>query len=152
MATAEHAKPGIPASYSVAQEARSTLTALASACRSQLPVPVAARLASLEESSDCGVTFTPSADNDEVCFPCPLKEQECGAALKALEGCVAAAITDLRSGNNQPTRKVEIDIGKLTCFLMSAYLTTLDGMGKGDTEIKSRIPGWSFPLYQDSLL
>jgi hypothetical protein len=87
-----------------------------------------------------GVIFTSSNPNDAVLhFPCPLKEQDATAAIKALEACGAAAIADLRFGKEQ--RMISVDIDKTACFLMSAYLTTVDGLGKGDKEVKSRIPG-----------
>lgn len=40
-----------------------------------------------------------SKTGDAVCFPCPLREQEAVAALKALEGCAAAAIANIRAKN-----------------------------------------------------
>lgn len=72
-------------------------------------------------------------------FPCPLKEQEAAAAIKALEGCTVAAIADLRYGTKP--RAIDVDMEKIACFLMSAYLTTIDGLGKGDVRVRDRIPG-----------
>ncbi|KAI1840117.1 hypothetical protein JX266_013682 [Neoarthrinium moseri] len=111
--------------YSVVDGAYVALEALVSACKSELPLQVRKYMSN--------VTFSASNPNqDTICFPCPLKEQESGSALKALEGCAAAAIIDLRHGQ-QPS-DVKVDVGRVTGFLMSAYLTTLDGMGK-DTDL-----------------
>lgn len=122
--------------YSLTSRARVALEALAGACSSELPLVFRDRLKA--------VTFTASSTSvDMICFPCPLKEQDLGSALKALEGCVVAFLADVRYGHHK--REINVDVGKTTCFLMSAYLTTLDGMGKGHTKIKYRLPGWSPP-------
>jgi len=84
------------------------------------------------------VTST-SKKGDEVYFPTPLREQEAGAAIKALEACAAAAIAELRY--RIESRRIRVDTDKVSAFLMSAYLTTLDGMGKPDPRVKDRIPG-----------
>lgn len=120
--------------YSLLGGAHVALEALAAACGSELPREV--------DEYIKYVTFWNSAtSSDSVCFPCPLKEQETGSALKALEGCAAAALAQLRYGAQG--RGVEVDVGKVAAFMMSAYLTTLDGMGKSHTKIKLRLPGWS---------
>ena len=74
-----------------------------------------------------------------VLFPCPLKELEAVAAIKALEACAAAAIADLRYGKTP--RLIEVDVDKTACFLMSAYISTVGGMDKTDPAVKSRLPG-----------
>ena len=89
------------------------------------------------------VHFTSSlSSRDMVLFPCPLKEQEAVAAIKALEACAAAAIADLRYGKEP--RFIEVDIDKTACFLMSAYISTVDGMDKADPAVKTRLPGMTF--------
>jgi hypothetical protein len=80
-----------------------------------------------------------SGKGDQVCFPTPLREQETAAAIKALEACAAAAIAKLRYG--EETKRIQVDVDKVSAFLMSAYITTLDGMDKPDPRIKTRIPG-----------
>ncbi|KAI4597010.1 hypothetical protein KJ359_004920 [Pestalotiopsis sp. 9143b] len=131
-------QPVTPKNYSVLAGARVALEALAAACHSELPVAFKRHVDQ--------VAFTAStAGTDEVCFPCPLKEQDLGAALKALEGCVAAMIADVRHGSQE--RPISVDMGKATAFLMSAYLTTLDGMGKGHPKMKYRLPAQSI-LYR----
>lgn len=130
-------QPAPSKDYSVRAGARIALEALATACHSELP-------AAFKHHID-HVTFTaPIAGTDDVCFPCPLKEQDLGAALKALEGCMVAMISDLPNGRQK--RVIDVDVAKVTALLMSAYLTTLDGMGKGHPKMKYRLPGKpSFP-------
>ncbi|KAI1175996.1 CoA-transferase family III [Nemania sp. FL0916] len=79
-----------------------------------------------------------SATGDSVCFPCPLKQQEACAALKALEGCIVAAIADLR--HREIRRKITVNLERVTCFLMSAYITTLDGLDKSNPKINFKLP------------
>lgn len=125
-----------PTGYSVTAEAHCALQALVSACMSELP-------RELERYSDKVTFSSTSTAGSKPCFPCPLKEQEAGCALKALEGCLVGAITDLRYGRQAQGRRIEVDPAKVTCFLMSAYITTLDGMGKTHPKIKYRLPGMS---------
>jgi hypothetical protein len=90
------------------------------------------------------VHFTSSSPTgDAVFFPCPLKEQEAVSAVKALEACAVAAIADLRYGSQR--RSIEIDTDKAACFLMTAYITTVDGMDKANPAIKRKIPGKRHP-------
>jgi len=92
-----------------------------------------------------GIDFTAtSPGSDAVHFPSPLREQDTMLAIKALEACAAAAIADLRCGvdpQSQYKRRINIDVDKTSCFLMSAYLTTVDGMGKQDPGVKAKVPG-----------
>jgi hypothetical protein len=118
--------------YSVRQGASKALNSLMAACHHQLPAEFINHLQNV-------VFTTPTASSDEVIFPCPLKEQEAAAAIKGLEACAAAAIADLRYGARP--RTVEIDLAKTACFLMSAYITTIDGMTKASPDVKEKIPG-----------
>lgn len=132
--TAAHPQSMNSVDYSVINGAYDALQALAAACNSELPLVFQDHLKH--------VTFTASSTcTDTVCFPCPLKEQDLGSALKAMEGCLVSMIADLRYGSHESD--VVVDVSKVTCFLMSAYLTTLDGMGKSHTKIKYRLPGGS---------
>ncbi|KAK8056561.1 hypothetical protein PG993_001788 [Apiospora rasikravindrae] len=129
--------PG-PVGYSVAAEAHCALQTLVTACMSELP-------RELEQYID-KVTFSSSSPTGKKpCFPCPLKEQEAGCALKALEGCLTGVIADLRYGRQG--RTVDVDLARVTCFLMSAYITTLDGMGKAHPKIKYRLPGQYYHIH-----
>jgi hypothetical protein len=125
--------PSSSSCYSVVDGAYSVLDKFVSVCRSELPPEFDQHIEHVNFSVQC-------VSSDTICLPCPLKEQETGSALKALEGCAAAAVADLRFGKQQ--RSVNVDVGRVTCFFMSAYITTLDGMSKIDPKIKLRIPGW----------
>ncbi|KAK3322502.1 CoA-transferase family III [Apodospora peruviana] len=117
--------------YSVADGASKALQALQASCREELPE------AFLEHAKS--VVFTSTSSNGKgVHFPVPLKEQDAAAAIKALEACAAAAIADIRY--RKAHRQIEVDLDKTSCFLMSAYLTTIDGMDKGNPEAKKKIP------------
>ncbi len=85
------------------------------------------------------VTFSTCSDGHRIYFPCPFKENEAAAALKAVEASVVAAISDLRYGPQ--TRKINIDLEKTAAFLFSTYIATIGGMGKGDPGVKSKLKG-----------
>lgn len=120
-----------PCPYSVVDGANIALDSLLFSVRGQLPDEIAhyAKNIVFSSPSPCGAALQ---------FPCPLKEQEATAAIKALEACLVASIADLRYGV-QP-RPIHVDMEKIACFLMSAYLTTIDGLGKGDVRVRERIP------------
>ncbi|GKT53435.1 CaiB/BaiF family enzym [Colletotrichum tofieldiae] len=117
-------------SYSVKEGSENALAALVAACQQQLPPEFVEHLRN--------VTFTTPL-GDAAFFPCPLKEQEATASIKALEGMAAAAIADLRHGPPSQ-RDIEVDLARTACFLISAYLTTVDGMDKAHPDVKSKIP------------
>ena len=85
-----------------------------------------------------------SEHGDQAHFPSPLREQEAIIAIKALEACTAAAIGKLRHREKSP--KIEVDVDKASAFLMSAYLTTLDGLDKANPKIRKRIPGRTYHI------
>lgn len=120
-----------PPRYSVVGESSAVLRKLAESCRYELPQAALRNVAKVE--------FVPSPKGDKVYFPCPLKEIEATAAIKALEACLAGAIADLRDGRE--TRTLAVDMDRVACFLMSTYMTTVDGMCKTDAEVKSRLIG-----------
>lgn len=74
-----------------------------------------------------------------------MKEQEAAAAVRALEGIAAASIADLRYGARP--RRIDVDVSKVGCYLMSAYMTTIDSMDKGNPETRNRIPGQYIPCF-----
>lgn len=118
--------------YSVVRGAHDALQRLCNVCGNDLPQDVLSLATTVEIASMSG-------KGDGVHFPSPLREQDAATAIKALEASAAAAIADLRYGKEN--RKIRVDVDKVSPFLMSAYLTTLDGMGKADSRIKERIPG-----------
>jgi hypothetical protein len=78
---------------------------------------------------------------DSPYFPVPFKETETGAALKAIEGSLAAALADLKAGGQRSDRNVTIDLEKTTAFLFQAYLATVDGLEKLDPAVKAKLKG-----------
>lgn len=98
-----------------------------------LAIPDAARdLARTEVTFDLPQRGEGAVDSDVV-LPCPLKQCETVAALKAVEGSVGNAISALRFGT---TQHVSIDLQHAVLFLFMAYLATVDGKGKLDPEVK----------------
>lgn len=83
------------------------------------------------------VVFEFEGHGDGIGLPCPLKETEAITALKAVEASTVAAITDLRFGIDK--RDIKISVERATCFLLAAYLSTVDGMGKGDPGVNSKL-------------
>lgn len=79
------------------------------------------------------------SDFDRVYFPIPFKETETAAALKGLEGSVAAALADLKS--EKKDREVKVNLEKATSFLFQAYLATVGGFGKLDKNVRSKLKG-----------
>ena len=125
---------GIP--RGVGRRAKEALETLITASASEIPPAFIQHFRNVE--------FVPGCTDDAVCFPCPLQEQEAASALKALEGAAVAAIADMierKSGK----RSIEVHLDRVTCFLMSTYLVTINGKGKHDPEVKELIPG-SMPL------
>ena len=117
--------------YSVVKESRFALERLVDLCAHLLPQRVLQNVQNVD--------FVPSPGGERVYFPCPLKEVEATAAIKALEGAVAAAIADLQ--DDRKPRSVSVDMDKIACFLMSTYLTTVDGLGKMDPDVKLKLIG-----------
>ncbi|KAI1164058.1 CoA-transferase family III [Nemania serpens] len=118
-------------SYSVGENARRALEILLRASQPDLPIEF------MRHVRDVAFVHGPAA-GDSVCLPCPLRQQEACAALKALEGCAVAAIADLQ--RQERRREITVNLGRVTCFLMSAYITTLDGLDKSDPKISHRLP------------
>lgn len=80
-----------------------------------------------------------SSSHNEIYFPIPFKETETLAALKGIEGSVAAAIADLRFGS-QP-RDVQVSLEGATAFGCQAYMAKIDGLSKLDPNVKSKLKG-----------
>ncbi|KAK3901246.1 CoA-transferase family III domain-containing protein [Staphylotrichum tortipilum] len=129
--------------YSVAAGARDALRNLAAALGEELSEDIMKLTGTVELTAA-------SEKGDFVHFPTPLRAQEAVAAIKAVEGCAAAAIAKLRYGQGK-SRRVQVDLDKVSAFLMSAYITTLDGMDKTHPEIKERIPDTDLKGAQSNL-
>ncbi|OAQ98069.1 hypothetical protein LLEC1_02310 [Akanthomyces lecanii] len=92
-----------------------------------LPIEVASRQAK--------VHFT--AERDQPYFPIPFKETETTAALKAIEGTVAALLAETDGNENAKNAQVHVSLEKTTAFLFQAYLARVGGLGKLDKEVKA---------------
>ncbi|PMD32072.1 CoA-transferase family III [Hyaloscypha variabilis F] len=82
------------------------------------------------------------SDYDRVYFPIPFKETETAAALKAVEGAVACALAQLKFG--EANFVVRVDLERASCFLFQAYLATVDGLGKLDKGVKTKLKDTDF--------
>ncbi|KAF7719871.1 CoA-transferase family III domain-containing protein [Penicillium ucsense] len=80
-----------------------------------------------------------SSSHDEIYFPIPFKETETLAALKGIEGSVAAAIADLRFGQSPTPRRVHVSLEGATAFGCQAYMAKVDGLCKLDPMVKSKL-------------
>jgi hypothetical protein len=81
---------------------------------------------------------------NEIYYPIPFKETETIAALKGVEGSVAAAIADLRYGQSAQKRNVKVSLEKATCFGCQAYMAKVDGLGKLDPGVRAKLKGQLF--------
>lgn len=123
-----------PSCHGVAVRARRALDILIQSSLSELPQSVIKHATNVE--------FLPGSTGDMVCFPCPLQEQEAGSALKALEGGAIAAIAELIEDKREPGRSsVKVHLERVTCFLMSAYMVTINDRGKQHPGIKELVRG-----------
>ncbi len=85
------------------------------------------------------VTFDSTGYADDIGLPCALKETEAVTALKAVEASTVAAIADLRFGMDRSNIKISIE--RATGFLFAAYISTVDGMAKGGSNVKPKLKG-----------
>jgi hypothetical protein len=82
-----------------------------------------------------------STSHNEIYFPIPFKETETLAALKGIEGSVAAALADLRFGSGAQPRGVRVSLEGATAFGCQAYMAKVDGLSKLDPNVKSKLKG-----------
>jgi hypothetical protein len=73
-------------------------------------------------------------------FPIPFKETETAAALKAVEGALAALLADVREGSGK-SRQITVNQEKTTAFLFQAYLARVGGLGKLDKNVRQLLKG-----------
>lgn len=117
--------------YSILSGVKEAIEALKKAAGSQLPLEIKEHLGD--------VIFNKTVGSDGLYFPCPFKETEAGAALRAVEASAAAAIADIRYGKQ--TRKLVIDLEKTAAFMFSTYIATIGGLGKADPKVKTLLKG-----------
>ncbi len=122
--------------HGVATRAREALQVLIKSSRLQLPETF------IDYTNN--IKFLHGSAGDVVCFPCPLQEQEAASALKALEGAAVAAIADLIE-NRTTGRSIEVHLDRVTCFLMSAYMVTINDKGKLDPGVQELVRGSLLP-------
>lgn len=96
------------------------------------------------------VSFYSAAN--EIYYPIPFKETETIAALKGVEGSVAAAIADLRYGQPAQKRNVKVSLEKATCFGCQAYMAKVDGLGKLDAGVRAKLKGRPFQAFPYTIL
>jgi hypothetical protein len=94
--------------------------------------------AAVAQKSNIDFTST----RDAPYFPIPLKETEVTAALKAIEGSLAAALAATKD-QEPKARRIRVDLEKTTAFLFQAYLARIGGLGKLDKEVRSLLKGES---------
>ena len=120
--------------YSVLDGARKATNTLRKLAAEQLSPSI---LQHLEDA-----TLTTATDGTQIYFPCPFKETEALVALKSVEASVVAAIAAVRYPQDQPKRKIEINLERTTTFLFSTYIATVGGLGKQDAKVKSKLKGY----------
>jgi hypothetical protein len=128
--------------YSVLAVAQEVLELITS--KKNLPLPDRAR----ELAKNTKFHVPPSPLSTDVVLPCPLKQLETVAALKAVEGAVANALGEQRYGFVQTTT---VDLQHATMFLYMAYLASVDGLGKLDPEVRKYLKDTDLLAAQSNL-
>lgn len=77
-------------------------------------------------------------ESNPILLPTPFRHIEAAGALKSIEGAIANLIGKERLGYEQD---VSIDLQHSTLFLLMAYISTIDGMGKQDKAVKAKLKG-----------
>jgi hypothetical protein len=77
-------------------------------------------------------------ESNPIFLPTPFRHIEAAAALKCIEGAIANLIGKERFGYEQD---VTIDLQHATLFLLMAYISTIDGLGKEDKAVKAKLKG-----------
>lgn len=122
--------------YSATDGARRALEALKCLAASQLPPEVRGHLDN--------VVFSAYYADNGTYFPCPFKETEAAAALKAVEASAVAAIADVRYGCQK--RKLDVNLERTAAFLLSTYIATIGGLRKGDPDVRAKLKGAAAPF------
>jgi hypothetical protein len=126
-----------PSSYSPVREAERIFNLLCSqAERLSLPSSFA--------ETKRNVVF--QSASDRIYFPIPFKETETASALKGVEGGVASALAELKTGRRDG--KITVDLEKATSFLFQSYLATVGGLGKLDKGVRAKLKGTQCYIFQ----
>lgn len=118
--------------YSMLKETEKTLETLIQLAKDQIPQECRRLITS--------VTFD-TANTGSPYFPCPFKETEAVAALKAVEAGIAASIANLIEGKRD--RRLCVNLERASAFVFSAYLSTIAGMNKGNKRVTTILKGVS---------
>jgi len=81
-------------------------------------------------------TFT--NESNPILLPTPFRHIEAAGALKCIEGAIANLIGMERFGYKQD---VTIDLQHSTLFLLMAYISTIEGLGKQDKAVRTKLKG-----------
>lgn len=117
--------------YSILDGTKQAINLLLDYSGSEIPSEV---LQHLED-----VSFSTATDGHQIYFPCPFRETEASAALKAVEASTVASIADLRFGKKK--RKIDVNLEKTAAFLFSTYIATIGGLAKQDPGVKAKLKG-----------
>ncbi|RAL10945.1 CoA-transferase family III [Aspergillus homomorphus CBS 101889] len=89
--------------------------------------------------------------SDRIYYPTPFKVTETLAALKGIEGALAAAIADLRFGTECEGRQVTIDLERATLFGFQALIAKVNGCSRSDPGIKKYLKDTDLHAAQSNL-
>jgi hypothetical protein len=78
--------------------------------------------------------------HDQIYYPIPLQVTETLAALKGVEGTVAAALADTRFGPSQE-RKARVNLERATAFGFKSLVVKMDNMSRVCPEVKAKLKG-----------
>ncbi|RMJ24027.1 CAIB BAIF family enzyme [Aspergillus sp. HF37] len=89
--------------------------------------------------------------HDRIYYPIPLKVTETLAALKGVEGAVAAALGDVRFGPSPDARKVSVNLEKATAFGFQALVAKVDGLSRTYPGVKAKLKDTDIHSAQSNL-
>lgn len=85
------------------------------------------------------VVFELNGRRDQIGLPCPFKETEAISALQAVEADLVATITNLKDGHE--ARRISLNVERSACSLFAVYLSAIEGMFKGDPNMRVKLNG-----------
>ncbi|OJJ75835.1 hypothetical protein ASPBRDRAFT_663709 [Aspergillus brasiliensis CBS 101740] len=89
--------------------------------------------------------------SDTVYYPIPFKVTETLAALKGIEGALAALIADLQSVPTPHERKTTISLERATLFGFQALVAKINGYSRSDPEVKQYLKDTDIHAAQSNL-
>jgi hypothetical protein len=91
-----------------------------------------------EEAKRLATRTTFTNESNPILLPTPFRHIEAAGALKCVEGAIANLIGKERFGYEQD---VNIDLQHSTLFLLMAYISKIDGLGKQDKAVRAKLNG-----------